>query len=108
MTKNDIVPELTNAELESFTKKGVVFLDFFAEWCMPCVMMSPIIDDLGEDFEGKVKFGKINIDDNQNSAQKFEISSIPTFVLIKDGKVVEKINGTRSQDELSGILKKYL
>ena len=108
MTINDIVPELTNGEFENFSKSGLVFLDFFAEWNMPCTMMSPIIEDLSEEFNGKIKFGKINVDDNVKIAQKFEVSSIPTFVLLKDSQVLERFSGTINQEELEEKLKKYL
>ncbi|MDP2628348.1 MAG: thioredoxin [Nanoarchaeota archaeon] len=108
MTNNDVVPELTNGEFESFMKEKIGFLDFFAEWCMPCTIMSPIIDDLSESFKGKIKFGKINVDDNHKIAQKFEVSSIPTFVLIKDSKVVERLSGSVTQDELEEVLNRHL
>ena len=108
MTNNDIVPELTNGEFESFSKSGLVFLDFFAEWCMPCTMMSPIIDDISQNFKDKIKFGKVNVDENTKIAQKFEVSSIPTFILLKDSKVLERFSETTSQDELEEKLKKYL
>ena len=108
MTDNDKVPELTNGEFESFVKKGVVLVDFFAEWCMPCVMMGPIVDDLSEEFEGKAKIGKVNIDDNSEIASKHNIQSIPTFVLFKDGKVVEQITGSKAQYELSELVNKHL
>ncbi len=108
MTGNDIVPELTNGEFESFIKEGFVFLDFFAEWCMPCTMMSPIIDDLSEEFKGKIKFGKINVEENQKIAQKYGISSIPTFLFFKNNEILERFSGAINQDELSKILKKHL
>ncbi len=104
----DVVPELTNGEFESFTKEGLVLIDFFAEWCMPCMMMSPIIEDLDEEFSGKVKFGKINVDDNSEIAGKYSVQSIPHFVVFKDGNVVEEMSGAMTQQELGDILKKYL
>lgn len=108
MVNNDVVPELTNGEFEKFAKEGLAFVDFFADWCMPCTMMSPIIDDLSEEFRGKIKFGKINVDENQKIAQKFEITSIPTFVLIKGSEILERISGIVTQDELEEVLKKHL
>ena len=108
MTGNDIVPELTNGEFETFSKEGTIFLDFFAEWCMPCTMMDPIIDELSEEFKEKIKFGKINVDENAKIAQKFEVCSIPTFLLIRDSKVLERFSGATNQEELREVLKKHL
>lgn len=108
MVNNDKVPELTNGEFEEFIKSGIAFIDFFAEWCMPCVMMSPIIDELNEKFRGKVKFGKVNVDDNREIAQKFNIMSIPNMIIFKDGKKIEQIIGAISQDELEMKLSKFM
>ena len=104
----DIIPELTNGEFENFSREGLVLIDFFAEWCMPCVMMSPILEDLNEEFDGKIKIGKINVDDNSEISEKFGISSIPTFILLKDGKEIKRINNTLTQDELGEIIRKHL
>ncbi|MCA9487587.1 MAG: thioredoxin [Nanoarchaeota archaeon] len=108
MTANDIIPELTNGEFEKFTKEGTVLIDFFAEWCMPCVMMGPILEDLSEEFKEKVKIGKVNIEDNQDLASKFGVSSIPNFVLFKDGQVVEQIIGAMNQEDLGNVLRDHL
>ena len=108
MTSNDKVPELSNGEFENFVKEGIVLIDFFAEWCMPCLMMAPVIDELSEKFNGKIKFGKVNIDDNQELAQKFDVSSIPNFVVFKDGKKVEQFVGGMSADEFEEKLKMFL
>jgi thioredoxin 1 len=104
----DKIPELTNGEFEKFTKEGVVLVDFFAEWCMPCVMMAPVLEDLCDEFKGKLKVGKVNVDDNQNLASKFSVSSIPNFVLFKDGKVVEQVIGSMTQEELGDVVKGHL
>lgn len=108
MTNNDSVPELTAKEFEDFTKKGLVFIDFFAEWCMPCVMMAPVVDEVSEKFKGKIKFGKINISDNETLAGKFNVSSIPNFVLLKDGKMIEQFVGAMQIEELEGKLRKFV
>jgi len=104
MVNNDGVPELTTKEFEEFTKKGLVFIDFFAEWCMPCLMMAPILDELNEKLKKKVKFGKVNVGDNEDLARKFNVSSIPNFILFKDGKPVEQFIGAMSSDELENKL----
>lgn len=106
MTDNDKVPELTSKEFEDFTKKGLVFIDFFAEWCMPCLMMAPVVDEVSKKFKG-IKFGKVNVSDNENLAQKFNVSSIPNFVLLKDGKKIEQFMGAMSAEELESKLKKF-
>lgn len=100
--------ELTNGKFDEFIKEGTVLIDFFADWCMPCVMMGPIVDDISEKFKGKIKFGKINIEDNQELAQKHNISSIPNFILFKDGKVIDQFVGSMSEDELEEKLNSYL
>ncbi len=102
------VPELSKSEFEKFIKEGIVFIDFFAEWCMPCLTMSPIIDELSEKFKGKIKFGKVNVGENQELAQKFKVSSIPNFTILKDGKVIEQFIGSMSEEELEEKLERVL
>ncbi len=106
--ENDKVPELTNGEFEEFIREGTVLIDFFAEWCMPCLMMSPVIDELSEKFKGKIKFGKVNVGDNEEIARKFNVSSIPNFTLFKDGKVVEQFIGAMSGEEFEEKLNKFV
>ena len=102
------VKELSNNNFEDFTKQGFVLIDFSADWCMPCLTMSPIIDELSEKFKGKIKFGKVNVGDNQELAQKFNISSIPNFVILKDGKMIEQFIGSMSEEELQEKLERFL
>ncbi|MEK6819932.1 MAG: thioredoxin [Nanoarchaeota archaeon] len=101
------IPELSKNEFESYTKSGLTLIDFFAEWCMPCVMMSPVLEELSEKFKGKIKFGKINVDDNQILAQKFNVASIPNFVLFKDGKKAEQFIGAMPIEDFEKKLKKF-
>jgi len=108
MVENDKVPELTNGEFENFIKEGLVLIDFFADWCMPCLMMAPVIEDLSEKFKGKIKFGKVNVGDNEEIARKFNVSSIPNFTLLKEGKVIEQFVGSMSGEEFEEKLNKYL
>lgn len=108
MTNNENVKELTGKEFDDFTKKGLVFIDFFAEWCMPCVMMTPIIEEISEKLDKKIKFGKVNVGDNEALARKFNVSSIPNFILFKDGKVVENFVGAMDSEELENKLNKFV
>jgi len=107
MTNNNDVPELTNGEFEEFTKKGLVFIDFFAEWCMPCLMMAPIIEELNEKLGKRVKFGKVNVGDNEALAKKFNVTSIPNFVIFKDGKQVDQFGSAMSGEELESRLVRF-
>lgn len=95
-----MVEELTSNSFGDFVKEGVVVVDFWASWCMPCLMMGPVFEEVSEKFEGKAKFGKMNIEDNQELAQKFEVSTIPNFILFKDGEIVDRFVGGVSAEEL--------
>ena len=81
-----------------------VMIDFYAEWCGPCRMMSPVVEQLAEEYDGKVKIGKVNVDEQDELAERFGIQSIPSFVFIKDGKVVEKVTGALPKPALAGYL----
>ena len=104
------VTELTGKEFDSFTKKGkeLVLVDFFAEWCMPCIVMGPVIEELGKKFKGKIKFGKIDIDENNAVAQKFKVFSIPNFILFKDGEILDRFVGSMSSEDFEEKLKSFL
>lgn len=111
MVANDKVPELTNGVFDDFIKNKdnkPVLVDFFADWCTPCIMMSPIIDELSEKFKGKINFGKVNVDENSQLAGKFNIRSIPNFILFKDGKPVEQFIGSMSLEDFQDKLKKFV
>lgn len=102
------VTELTGKDFASFTKNGLVLVDFFADWCMPCVMMAPVMEELGKKFKGKINFGKIDVDENNELAQKFKVFSIPNFVLFKDGKITERFVGAMSSEDFEEKLRKHL
>jgi thioredoxin 1 len=89
-----------NLEKEVKESKTPVLLDFWAPWCGPCQMMGPVFEELSKDFEGKVKFAKVNTDEQQDIAGTFGISGIPCLVLTKEGKEVERIVGFMPKDDL--------
>lgn len=75
---------------------------------MPCVMMAPVVDELSQKFKGKIKFGKVDVGENEALAKKFNINSIPCFVLLKDGKVIEQFVGAMDSEDLEFKLKKFM
>lgn len=93
-TTNNFETEVTNSDLP-------VMIDFYADWCGPCKMMSPIVNQMADKYDGKVKIGKVNVDQNPELAGRFGIMSIPSFLFIKDGKVVNSSVGGMSPDMLS-------
>jgi len=101
--------ELTEEEFNEIINNShkIVVVDFFAEWCMPCLMLAPIIDDLAEEMK-EVKFTKINVDDNQGLAQKYSVSSIPCLIIFKDGQEVDRMVGAQSADTIEQKIKSYL
>ena len=98
---------ITGKEFEEKVIKSdkPVLVDFFATWCGPCKMMSPIVEQIAEELEDKVNVYKIDTDKDQELAYKYEIMSIPTFLIFKDGKLVNKLVGMRDKEELMKELK---
>ncbi|MDD3711148.1 MAG: thioredoxin [Patescibacteria group bacterium] len=99
-----------NFSAEVLEEKIPVLVDFWAPWCMPCKMMSPILDELAIDLAGKVKIAKVDTSDanNQELAQKYEIQSIPNMKLFKDGAVIAEFVGMRSKDALKNDISAHL
>ena len=104
------VLELTDAnfDAEVLTADVPALVDFWAEWCMPCKMIAPMIEELAAEFAGRVKIGKVNTDDNHNVATKFGINAIPTLLLFKGGEMVNKFVGLQQKADLKTVLEDVL
>lgn len=100
--------KFTKNNFANETSQGVSLVDFWAEWCGPCRMMSPIIDDLSKEYEGKAKIGKINVDEEMELAEQFGVSSIPTLVILKDGNEVKRFVGLTQKAVLASALDSFL
>ena len=94
-----------NFENEVIKSEKPVILDFYADWCGPCKMMSPIIDAIAEEMDAEVKVGKVNSDDEMELAEKFGIMSIPTIIIFKDGKISSTFVGVTAKSEIINAVK---
>lgn len=101
---------LTDAEFDQVVTKSEVpiLVDFWAPWCGPCRFVAPVLEEIAKENEGSIKIGKLNVDDHQATAAKFGITGIPTMILFKGGKAVERIVGALPKEMLMKTLKPYL
>lgn len=97
------ITELTSDNFDSKTSKGKWVIDFWAPWCGPCKMMTPHFEAAAKDMHGKVNFAKVNLDENQDIAEKFEVMSIPTLVFMNDGEQVNRASGAMPKDEIKKL-----
>ena len=100
-----MVKELTKSNFnETILANRIVLVDFWASWCGPCRMVSPVIDQLAAEYDGEVLVGKVNVDDEGALAAEYAVVSIPTVILFKDGKPVEKLVGAHSLDDYADMI----
>lgn len=102
--------ELNDVNFDAEVKRSTqpVLVDFYATWCGPCRKQLPIMDEMAKDYNGKARVGKINVDEGKLKAAEFGVSGIPALFVFNEGKVVEKLVGLHSKNELSELLDKYL
>ncbi|PYV16800.1 MAG: thioredoxin [Acidobacteria bacterium] len=97
-----------NFEQEVLKSDRAVLVDFWAEWCGPCRMVAPAVEALAHEYDGRAKVGKLNVDENQSVMGRFNIRSIPTLLIFKDGQIQEQIVGATSKDHIAKLLQKHL
>ncbi|MGO2082841.1 thioredoxin [Vagococcus sp.] len=103
-----MVQAITDNNFETETNEGLVLIDFWAPWCGPCRMQTPILEGLEKEYEDRVKIVKMNVDDNPATSQAFGIMSIPTLLLKKEGQVVETLIGVHQKAQLEQVFNKHL
>ena len=100
---------VTDSDFNEIVKKhSLILIDFWAAWCGPCRALAPIVEELTKKYAGKVAIGKLNVDENPNTAECFQVYSIPTLLIMKDGCEVDRIVGLVPKSHIEGVLSKHL
>ena len=101
---------LTDGDFDQtvLTSSSPVLVDFWAEWCAPCRRLAPTVEELAAEFDGRLTVGKLNVDDNPNTAGRFNIRGIPTLLLFKGGQVVESVVGLTGKDQLKQLIERHV
>ena len=103
-----MVKDITDATFVQDTKSGVTLTDFWAEWCGPCKMQTPIPEEMAEESDGSVNYFKLDVDAESETPRKFGIMSIPTLLVKKDGEVVDTLIGLHSREQIEDVLAKHV
>ena len=105
---NEVIIKKSNFENEVINADKPVLLDFYADWCGPCKMLSPVLSEIADEYADVLRVAKVNVDDEPELAMKFKVSSIPMLVLFKNGKIISTSVGYRPKDEILNELKQYM
>ncbi|MDF0726709.1 thioredoxin [Cytobacillus sp. S13-E01] len=101
------ISNVTDQNFNTETSEGLVLADFWAPWCGPCKMIAPVLEELDSEMSEKVKIVKLDVDENQETAGKYGVMSIPTLLIMKNGEVVDKVVGFQPKEALSELLNKH-
>ena len=99
-----MMKHLTDENFETEVKHGVTLVDFHANWCGPCRMLAPVLEQVAKDVKGKASIGKVDIDNEQKTASRFQITSVPTMILFKDGKEMSRLVGLRTAEAVKELI----
>ena len=110
MSSNGNVHTVTDADFESQVKQSdtLTLVDFWADWCGPCKMIAPTVEEFAEEYQGRLKVFKLDVDENQRTAQQYAVRSIPSLLFFKDGKVVETVVGAVRKQRLEEVIEAHL
>ena len=101
------IVDVNDGNFSQETNDGLVLVDFWAPWCGPCKMIAPVLEEIAEEQGDAVKIAKLNVDDNQETAGKYGVMSIPTLLLMKDGNVVDQVVGFQPKEALTELINKH-
>ena len=102
------VTELSDESFKEFIAEGYAVVDLWAPWCGPCRMIAPVVEELAAEYKGKIKFGKLNIDENEKTPAEYKVMGIPTLLLFKNGQPIDRIVGAVSKQRIKEKLEKHL
>ena len=101
-----MVVEIVDSKVDNYMAKGPFVIDFYADWCQPCKSLSPVLEKVSDEYN--ITVGKCNIENNDDLIDKYEVRNIPTLIFVKDGKVIDKMTGYKSPDQLTDKIKNLL
>lgn len=108
MAQSNVIKQLNDDNFDLGIAQGVVLVDFYADWCGPCRMLTPVVEELAQEMAGKATIAKVDTDKSINVAAHYEVTSIPTLILFKDGKMVKRVVGLKALDDLRRMVTEAL
>lgn len=108
MAEHVINITMENFEDEVIKSEQPILVDFWAPWCGPCRMLGPVVDELAQEYSGKFKVGKLNVDEQGKLAAKYKVMSIPTIIIFRNGEVADRSIGVKSKEEIQNMIAKYI